>query len=78
MNPNRQTIDNPTGNGATDALRGVPSQAEIDALRERNASRAKVAIRNLGPLYCCHPKHNPNRVQPKPAWTEPPRYLRRA
>lgn len=77
MNPNRQTIDNPSEHIPTDNLRGVPSQGALEGLRHRNEARAKAAIEAMGDRYCCHPANSPahqRRIKAPP----PPLFLMRA
>lgn len=63
MNPNRQTIDNPTKDPLHNALRGVPGREHLESLQARNQSRARAAILDMGRRYCCHPAHSPQHVE---------------
>lgn len=78
MNPNRQTVDNPSGDTHIDRLRATPTAGDLEALHASNLQRAKAVIAAMGKRYCCHPVNSPKKIQPKPTWAEPPRYLRRA
>jgi hypothetical protein len=79
MNPNRQTIDNPSGDTHIDRLRAVPTAGDLEGLRARNQQRAQDAIKALGTRYCCDRVNSPSKSKPKPNWSDPPpRYLRAA
>jgi hypothetical protein len=76
MNPDRHTIDNPTGDVHIDRMRGVPTKGDLSGLAARNAVRAKEAAKKLGIRYCCHPFNSPVRMDKrKPPM--PPQYLLR-
>ena len=64
MNPNRQTIDNLTGNAHIDRMRGVPTAEDVQAMDSRNRDRAREAARRMGTSYALHPA---NRVKRLPA-----------
>lgn len=76
MNPNRQTIDNPSGDAHIDRLRGVPAEGDISGLQARNEARAKAAIRALGARYTCHKANSPTSRLKAPPPT--PLFLMRA
>lgn len=48
-------MNNQASTQPADPLRGVPGDDDLQALAERNAQRAKEAIRALGTRYLLHP-----------------------
>ena len=61
MNPNRNTIDNPTGDPTRDRLRGVPAEHVLQSMNERNLQRAREFAARMGAKWLLHHSHKPTR-----------------
>lgn len=61
MNPNRNTIDNPTGDPQRDRLRSVPDDHVLQSLNERNLQRARDFAKRMGEKWVLHRSHQPTR-----------------
>ena len=78
MNPERQTIDNPSEDGFINAIRGVMNESLVLALQARNKRKAIRSIRKLGTRYVCHRANSPKNISyAQPPLLDPPRYLLR-